>query len=131
MLKTLQGNISDGDMSSSNGSDPWQQGVNIIAATDIMEPASGLDIAFRYLNKTLGTQLSKKAPTATDPDPPIQSTAYNEFRNFEICRHLWRLVRAGHGTGAVPMLPGMANSRTRPTVAATIPDILDLACRPD
>jgi hypothetical protein len=43
-------NVSLGDMSSSNGSDPWQAGFDHHAGHGHLGKRSGLDIDFRYLN---------------------------------------------------------------------------------
>jgi len=53
--------VSLGDMSSSNGSDPWEQGFKHHAGHGHLGKRSGMDVDFRYLNKSGKSFQSKNA----------------------------------------------------------------------
>jgi RHS repeat-associated protein len=74
--------VSLGDMSSSNGSDPWQPGSIHHAGHGHNGNRSGLDIDFRYLNNN---GESFQSPTArSDPQFSVQNnqTLYDTARSF-------------------------------------------------
>jgi hypothetical protein len=74
--------VSLGDMSSSNGSDPWQPGQRHHEGHGHMGNRSGLDIDFRYVNNN---GVSFQSPTArSDPQFSVQNnqTLYDTARTF-------------------------------------------------
>jgi len=94
-----QWNISLGDMSSSNGSDPWQQGQQHHAGHGHNGNRSGLDIDFRYLDNN---GVSFQSPTATSDrqfSQPNNQTVFQTAGTFGFSVN-WR----------GPNAPVMANS---------------------
>ena len=74
--------LSFGDMSSSNGSDPWQSGFPHHAGHGHQGARSGLDVDFRYLNKE-GRSFQNRAAT-TDPRFSLENNqaVYDTARRF-------------------------------------------------
>jgi hypothetical protein len=72
-----QWNLSLGDMSSSNGSDPWQQGQRHHAGHGHNGTRSGLDIDFRYLDNN---GISFQSPTASTDAQFSQANNESVFR---------------------------------------------------
>ncbi|MFY9618359.1 MAG: RHS repeat-associated core domain-containing protein [Pyrinomonadaceae bacterium] len=89
--------VSLGDMSSSNGSDPWQPGGQHHAGHGHRGNRSGLDIDFRYLNNN---GVSFQSPTArSDPQFSVQNnqTFYDTARTFGFTTNYQGTNRGNNG----------------------------------
>jgi RHS repeat-associated protein len=89
--------VSLGDMSSSNGSDPWQPGQRHHDGHGHMGNRSGLDIDFRYVNNN---GVSFQSPTArSDPQFSVQNnqTLYDTARSFGFTTNYQGTNRGNNG----------------------------------
>jgi RHS repeat-associated protein len=74
--------LSLGDMSSSNGSDPWQKDFDHHAGHGHMGNRSGLDVDFRYVNEDGASFQSNTATTSPQFSPERNQTVFDTAQKF-------------------------------------------------